>query len=280
MTSRTADLHTHTFFSDGTNSPDQLILLAKQVGLSAIAITDHDNTDAMGVAQGLAQREGIDLIPGIELSASMEGAEVHILGYFFDEKNPMLQAHIARQQQRRIARVREMVSQLQKLGIEIDAEEVLQLAGEGTVGRPHVARVLLKHGYVSSVAEAFSRYLGDGLPAFVPGSPLVPAEVIQLVRQAGGVPVLAHPVFLKRDVLIEQFVQEGLMGLEVYHSSHTVDVIRRYEQIADVLKLLKTGGSDYHGDSKEGLPVGTSRVPYALVDALRSGKSSLKAAKI
>ena len=268
----TADLHLHTYFSDGSDAPQRVVELAKQAGVSIIAITDHDNTEALPLAAPAAKRHGIELIAGIEMSASAEGQEVHLLGFFLDTDNPVLRAHLAEQQARRVERVREMVTRLKQAGVTIDAEEVFAVAGQGTVGRPHVAQVLLKHGYISTLSEAFARYIGPKNPGFVPGSPLAPSRIIRVIRAAGGVPVLAHPVYLKRDDLIEQFVKDGLAGLEVYHSGHEPDVVRRYERLADRLQLLRTGGSDYHGNSKEGLPVGAVKVPAALVDALKRWK--------
>jgi predicted metal-dependent phosphoesterase TrpH len=270
--SRTADLHLHTHFSDGTDSPQRVVELAAAAGLSAIAITDHDNTDAFALAQPAAARSGIELLPGIEMSASANGAEVHVLGFLMDLRHPGLQQHLAEQKARRIQRVKDMVAKLHDVGVRIDAEEVLALAKQGTVGRPHVAQVLLRHGYISSLPEAFSRYIGPKNPGFMPGSPLAPAEVIRVIREAGGVPVLAHPVYMEQDPLIERFVEEGLVGLEVYHSGHTPDLVRRYEGIAQRLKLLATGGSDYHGTPKEGLPVGAVKIPYALVEGLKQWK--------
>ncbi len=269
MPSGGADLHLHTTFSDGTDTPEQLVERVRGAGLCAMAITDHDNVEAIALAQPAAARQGIELIPGIEMSASTEGLEVHLLGFLLELEHAGLQRHLAEQQQRRVERMIEMVQRLARIGVTIDAEEVFAVAGQGTVGRPHVARVLLKHGYISSLPEAFTRYIGPDNPGFVPGSPLSPAQVIRVIREAGGVPVLAHPVYLKRDALIEQFVRDGLAGLEVYHSGHTPDLVRHYGQIADRLHLLKTGGSDYHGDSKEGVPVGVVKVPYELVNALR-----------
>ena len=269
MPDPTADLHLHTRFSDGTESPERVVELAHGAGLSAIAITDHDNTDAIARAHAAAQPLGIELLPGIEMSASAEGLEVHVLGFCLNLHNEVLRRHLSQQQARRVERVWEMVRRLEGVGVRIDAEEVLRLAGEGTVGRPHVARVLMAHGYVSSLSEAFARYIGPDNPGFVPGSPLSPRQVIDVIRTAGGVPVLAHPVYLKRDTLIEGFVRDGLVGLEVYHSGHAPDLVRHYEQLADRLGLLRTGGSDYHGDAKEGLPVGAVKVPYQLVEALK-----------
>ena len=265
----TADLHLHTRFSDGTETPARVVELAKAAGLSAMAITDHDNTEAFAVAEPVARQHGIELLPGIEMSASADGEEVHVLGFLMDLGHAGLQRHLAEQQVRRVLRVREMVKRLQAVGVKIEADEVLRLAGEGTVGRPHVARVLLKHGYISALPEAFAKYIGPNNPGFVPGSPLSPAQVIGVIRAAGGVPVLAHPIYLKRDDLIERFVGDGLAGLEVYHSGHNPEQVRRYEQLADRLKLLRTGGSDFHGDSKEGLPVGAVKAPYTLVEGLK-----------
>lgn len=268
----TADLHVHTTFSDGTDTPGRVVELAARAGLSAIAITDHDNVEAFAPAGPLAQRHGIELIPGIEMSASLDGLEVHLLGFLIDPGHPALQEHVARQQVRRVQRVHEMVDRLNRIGVRISAAEVLEVAGQGTVGRPHVARVLLKRGYISTLPEAFSKYIGPDNPGFVPGSPVAPAQVIRVIRESGGVPVLAHPVYLKRDELIDELAKDGLAGLEVYHSGHTPEMVRRYEQIADRLNLLRTGGSDYHGDSKEGLPIGAVMVPGALVDLLKVWK--------
>jgi predicted metal-dependent phosphoesterase TrpH len=266
---KTADLHLHTCYSDGTESPQRVVELAKLAGLSGIAITDHDNTEALAIARPEAERLGIELIPGIEMSASMDGLEVHILGYFLDFGHPPLVAHLKEQQARRVRRVFEMVDRLGQAGVRIRAEEVLELAGLGTVGRPHVARILLKHGYISSLPEAFTKFIGPNNPGFVPGSPMAPSRIIEVIRGAGGVPVLAHPIYLKRDALIEEFAREGLAGIEAYHSGHSPDQVRHYAALADQLKMLKTGGSDFHGDSKEGLPIGIVKVPYELVEALR-----------
>jgi len=274
MTERFADLHLHTTFSDGTDTPRQLVELVHQTGISTMAITDHDNTDAIAIAEPIAKQLGVELIRGIEMSASIEDIEVHLLGFLMDISYAGLQAHLATQQQRRVQRVHQMIKQLQQVGVNISAEEVLQLAGEGTVGRPHVARTLLKHGYVSATAEAFTKYLSPGKPGFVSGSQHTPEYIIKVIREAGGVPVLAHPVYLRKDALIEQFVSQGLAGLEVYHSGHPPDLVQHYERIADRLRLLKTGGSDYHGNAKEGAPVGSVKVSYQLVEGLRAWKAS------
>lgn len=276
MPDPTVDLHLHTTYSDGIEPPERVVELASQAGLSAIAITDHDDIEAIALASAAAARHGLELIPGIEMSASAEGLEVHVLGFLMDLAHPGFKQHLAEQKLRRVGRIREMVERLQRLGVRITAEEVFAFAGQGTVGRPHVAHILLKHGYISTLSEAFSKYIGPDNPGFVPGSPLPPSQIIRVIREAGGVPVLAHPIYLKRDELIDRFAGEGMAGLEVYHSGHGPEAVRRYEQIADRLKLLKTGGSDFHGNSKEGLPVGAVKVPYRLIEALRAWQATAR----
>lgn len=271
-TAHTADLHLHTCFSDGTDRPRRVVELAHQAGLSAIAITDHDILDGYPEAKVAAEEHGLELIAGVEMSASSNGQEVHVLGFYVDRHHAGFGRLLTEQRTRRIARIREMVARLRQLELPVTEEEVFAIAGEGAVGRPHVAQAMVQRGYVSTVKEAFDRYIGADRPAYVAGSSLTPPEAIVAIRQAGGIPVLAHPVFLKDGGLIEQLCREGLAGLEVYHSSHTPDVVQRYEQMAERLGLLKTGGSDYHGDSKEGAPIGSVAVPYALVEALKAWK--------
>lgn len=270
-----ADLHLHTNRSDGTETPQRVLELAKAAGLSTIALTDHDTTEALAVAAPLAAPLGIELIAGIEMSSSIGEVEVHVLGFFMDTAHEGLRRHLEEQQARRVERVKEMVRRLNRQGLLITAEEVFALSGQGTVGRPHVARALLNRGYITTTVEAFDRYIGSAKhPAFVPGSPLPPERIIRLIREADGIPVLAHPIYLKDDTLIPTFVRQGLVGLEVYHSGHSPEHVRRYERMARELSLLMTGGSDYHGESKEGLPVGTVRLADEHVDALKRWKTA------
>ncbi len=274
VVTRVADLHLHTRFSDGTDEPERVVELARAAGLTTLAITDHDNTEAIALAAPVAYRYGLELIPGIEMSASADAAEVHVLGFYLDVSHKGLQQHLAEQQARRVNRAKDMGERLQAAGVSITAEEVFKVAGDGTVGRPHVARVLRARGYVSTMAEAFTRYLSPDKPGYVPGSIMPPERIIRVIREAGGVPVLAHPIYLKRDAYIEEFARLGLAGVEVYHSSHTPEQVRRYEQITDHLQLLKTGGSDYHGQSKEGVPIGVVKLPYQHVEALKQWKAA------
>lgn len=268
-----ADLHVHTHYSDGTDSPQRVIELAKQAGLSAIAITDHDILNGHSEAAEAAQAAGLELIPGLEMSASDSGREVHMLGFFIEASHAGFQQRLAEQRTRRVARIHEMIARLGQLGLTITPEEVFSQANhQGAIGRPHVAQALLKRGYVSTTKEAFDRYIGNNAPAYIAGSPLNPKIAIRAIREAGGIPVLAHPIYLKDDTLIEPLVPHGLVGLEVYHSGHPPEAVGRYEQLAERLGLLKTGGSDYHGANKEGAPIGSTSVPYTLVEALKQWK--------
>lgn len=272
--SGTADLHMHTRYSDGTDTPERVVELAAKAGHRAIALTDHDNTDSFAVARAAAQRAGIELIPGIEMSAAVGQAEVHVLGFFMDFAHPGLRRHLSEQQARRLRRIDRMVEQLQAAGVAITVKDVMAQAGDGTMGRPHVAQALVARGHVADVPEAFQKYLSPGCPGFIPGSTVAPKDVIRLILASGGVPVLAHPIYLKNDALIEEFVRDGLAGLEVFHSGHGPAEITRYGDIAQRLGLVVTGGSDYHGRAKEGVAVGVVKVPYELVEGLRAWKTA------
>ena len=266
-----ADLHLHTYYSDGTDSPRRVVELAKQAGLSAIAVTDHDILSSYPEAAEAARDHGIELIPGLEMSASGGGQEVHMLGYYIDLADQTFQGLLAAQRERRIRRVHQMVERLRSLGLAIEAEDVFASAKEhGAIGRPHVAQALLKRGHVATLKEAFDRYIGNHGPAYVAGSPTSPRDAIRAIRSAGGIPVLAHPMYLKDDALIEQMVRDGLAGIEVYHSSHSQELIKKYNALAERWHLLRTGGSDYHGAAKEGVAIGVTSVPYALVEALKA----------
>ena len=278
MHAAVADLHSHTYYSDGSDSPRQLIEHAKKARLTALSITDHDILDGLPEALEAAREHGIELIPGIEMSAALNDADVHVLGLFIELNHAPLLEFLAQQRERRLERMRDMVAKLQSVGLAITVDDVMACAGKGTMGRPHVAEALLRRGHVASLREAFDRYIGGKGPGFVPGSTTEPRVVIELIRRAGGIPVLAHPVYLKDDSLIDRFHAEGLVGLEVYHSSHDAAAIRRYERIAKRLGLLPTGGSDYHGGAKEGVPVGATAVPYAFVEELKRWKAARDAA--
>jgi predicted metal-dependent phosphoesterase TrpH len=268
------DLHTHSHYSDGTESPRRVVELAKAAGVSALSLTDHDILDGHPEAEAACRELGLEFIPGVEFSSSTNGLEVHMLGFLVDAAHAPFRQVLERQRVRRLARIHDMVGKLRAVGVMITVEDVLAASGKGVIGRPHVAQALLNRGYVATLREAFDRYIGPKGPGFISGSPTPPEDAIRIIREAGGVPVLAHPVYLKDDNLIDGMVREGLAGLEVYHSSHPPDVVARYEQLADRFGLLRTGGSDFHGAAKEGAPVGSVDVPYACVERLKAWKQA------
>jgi len=242
------DLHLHTIASDGTFTPESLIRHASSRGLKAIAVTDHDAWESIRPAAALGSQLGIEVIPGVELSTSINDAEIHILGYFIDYLDPDFQKEVLRFKQARIERAQKIVEKLAVAGVRIDIKHVLEIAGSGSVGRPHVARALLDEGYVGSTDEAFSRYLGNGAPAYVPKNFMSPQDAFELIHYVRGLAFFAHPGIENRDELIDQFVVQGMDGLEVWHSKHSPAQVKHYLELADKKGLLVSGGSDSHGD--------------------------------
>ena len=274
MAARYADLHTHSLYSDGRESPSALMQMARAAGLDAIALTDHDSIEGIAEAAAAAQTVDVELIPGIELSCTDGSHDIHLLAYWIDVQHPALLATLQAQQDSRRQRLDAIIARLAQHGVTISRDDILQMARGVSVGRPHVARALVARGAVSTVDEAFVRYLGDRAPCYVPSTALSSAEAIALIRQVGGVPVLAHPLYLRDDTVIERLCDQGLVGLEAYHGSHTTTMAQRYEQIATRLGLLVTGGSDYHGAPKdEGTPLGAVKLPYQHVEALRTWRA-------
>ena len=266
-----ADLHIHTNFSDSTSSPQEVVEQARDNGLKCISITDHDTIDGIDPTIAAALNYDIEVISGIELSSEMNHKDVHILGYLMDYKNPEFVNRINCIQNARIGRMQEMIGKLKAIGIEnITLEEVCELAKSKSVGRPHLATVLIEKGLVANNQMAFDRYLADGAPAYVPKFKQTPYEAIELIRKFGGIAVLAHPMLTKVDELISSFVEAGLGGIEV-HYPNTSEVVKKfYERLANKYGLVVTGGSDAHGNVKKHTYVGKVKMPYALVENLRN----------
>ena len=265
------DLHVHTNASDGTESPRQVVCRAREIGLQAIAITDHDTLEGIIPALEAGRAVSLEVLPGIELSTEYEDTEIHLLGYLMDLNHECFLAHLDGVRQDRKKRAVKMVSKLHQMGIPITSEQVFSVAGGGAVGRPHVARVLIEMGFVQSIAQAFERYIGSGGPAYVPRFKYSPLQAVRMIRSAGGVPVLAHPGLGSSDVLIPQLVDEGLQGLEVYYPGHSSRVIEHYLGFCHYYNLIFTGGSDYHGpEHKNHGSLGTVTVPYSVVQDLKA----------
>ena len=267
-----ADLHVHTCHSDGTYTPVQLVKEALMRGISALAIVDHDTTEAIAEALAEAQGEDLEIIPGIELTAQHENQEIHILGYFLDYRNKELLEKLKLVRLNRIERVYKIIENLEGMGLRLNSDTVFNISGKATVGRMHIARALVKDGLVGSTAEAFRKYIGDKSPAYVLGFRLSVPEAIKLIHTAGGVAVLAHPYMLHNDALIAEFTGYGLEGIEVHYPEHSQAMVNFYLDLAKKLNLLVTGGTDFHGSAKPQIKLGMIKIPLELVEKLRLAK--------
>ncbi len=271
-----ADLHLHSNLSDGSDTPEELVRLAKAVGLTTIALTDHDIVDGIQRARdastelGASEGRGFEVIPGIEFTTECRHCEAHILGYFIDPDNAELAAALARIQEGRVKRIYKIAKKLQAQKVEIDPAEALALSGGKAPGRPHVAKLLVKMGIVPTIKEAFNRYLDSRSPAYVPHYKLTPAEAVGLIRRSGGIPVFAHPVISNNDALIEELAGVGLRGIEAIYPGYSTEQIEHYRALAVKHGLLLTGGSDYHGANfAREQKLGELLVPDELVENLK-----------
>ena len=265
-----ADLHLHTHFSDGTYSPEELAGHARNYGLRAVALTDHDTVAGCPRMQAACERLGVEFIPAAELTAEHEGHEIHIIAYYVETEHPRLLIEMARFQAVRQNRIREMVTRLNTIGIPLEAESVFRLANCQSPGRPHVARALVQAGWCASLDEAFERFLKKHRPAWVPKFKMSALEAIQLIHEAGGLAVMAHPGLSRTDEIIPILVAAGLDGLECYHTKHPPSAAAHYVEMAARHGLLITGGSDCHGLSKGKPLIGSVRLPYEHVVKLRA----------
>ena len=256
--SAVVDLHLHTLASDGRLSPTELVRLAARQGLKTVAVTDHDTTDGLAEAFEAAKKlPGLRIIPGIELSADVPGDEVHVLGYFIDPDDAELQAELLRFREGRVDRAKTMVDKLDQLGIHVEWERVQHFAGDGAVGRPHIAMALVEAGYCQEPKDAFPEYLGRNGLAYVERVRLTPADAVGMIQRAGGAAVLAHPAYMNdMEAGIANLSGIGLAGMEVHYAKYRDDTIRQWARIARQYELIPCGGSDYHGmgNSDECLP--------------------------
>lgn len=277
-TSRLVDLHTHSTWSDGLLSPTALVEEAASRGVRALALTDHDTVAGIPEAQATGERLGVEVIPGVELSTSLgRGGEIHLLGYFIDIEAPALLERLGEYARARAERMERMIERLRRVGAPVDPERVREIAGHGTMGRPHLARALIEAGHAADLADAFDRYIGGGKPAYVPRPRVDPAEAIALVRGAGGVAVLAHPFSVGGvEPVLDRLVPAGLAGLEVDYGEYGPEDRAILREIAARRELIATGGSDYHGpDRRTARELGSVPVTMAAVEALRSALTPL-----
>ena len=256
------DLHVHTTASDGTMCPRDVVSLAAMQGLKAIALTDHDTMAGLAEAGEAGELLGVTIVPGIELSTDYQGHEVHLLGYFLDPDAPQLQAYMAWVQQARRTRNQKIVEKLQKKGFAITLEQLEAENPGATLGRPHIARKLVELGAVESVKEAFRRYLTRGRSCYVAREYIPFTEGAQLIRDCGGVAVLAHPLQYGFDrAALEKLIQTAaaakVTGMEIYYTGYTQSDVNKLFDLAEKYTLLPTGGSDFHGENKPGVQIGT-----------------------
>ncbi|HEV2359553.1 MAG TPA: PHP domain-containing protein [bacterium] len=268
------DLHTHSTASDGLLAPARLVIAAREHGVGTLALTDHDTTDGVVDAAAEGRRVHVDVIPGVEINTDVDDYEVHVLGYYVDCGRPEFQAFLARMRAGRVDRARAMVDKLAALKVPVAWERVRALAAGASVGRPHVARALLEARRVATVQEAFERFLGRSAPAYVPRIGASPEEAVEVIRRAGGVPVLAHPGWAASGPVIERvprLVAHGLAGVEAYYPDHTADMIASYLDVARRYRLIVTGGTDFHGGGlATRVPLGSVPVPPEVLPALRA----------
>ncbi|HIQ96025.1 MAG TPA: PHP domain-containing protein [Candidatus Limivivens merdigallinarum] len=276
------DLHVHSTYSDGTLTPYELAKLAKDTGLTAFALTDHDTVDGIPDALSACQEFEIELIPGIEFSTEYQGKDIHIVGLELDRKSPRFLSEVHLFQDSRNIRNRKMIAKLHDLGnIDISWEQMEAAFGKAIWTRAHFARYLKDHGYVKEMKEAFSRYIGDDCPYFVPREKVSPAQAVRLIRSTGGIPILAHPLLYRLTeegllTLIEELKNAGLLGIEALYSTHTPEEESFVLRLARRQGLLISGGSDFHGSNKPSISLGTGRgnlrIPYEPLEKLREAR--------
>jgi predicted metal-dependent phosphoesterase TrpH len=265
------DLHLHTTASDGRLSPTELVQLVADKGLQQVSISDHDSTEGLEEAFRAAQQfTDLRIIPGIELSTDIPGDEIHMLGYFIQYDDIEFQQTLEQFRRGRVDRAREMVERLAALGVQLEWDRVQEIAGDGSVGRPHIALAMVEKGYCKEPKDAFPEYLGRNGLAYVERTKMTPEDAMQLLLKVGGVPVLAHPAYLSDlDATLPQLKAAGLMGMEVYYSRFEPDTIKHLQDLANQYDLIPSGGSDYHGlgNADEPLP-GSMGPPVSVVERL------------
>lgn len=266
-----ADLHSHTTHSDGALTPYELVNRAKQAGLAALSITDHDNVAALDEAIEWGKSWGVEVVPGLELSVTLGEKDVHILAYFFDHKDQTLLEYLSFFRRERLKRAERIVEKLNKINVPIKMEAVLERAGIGSVGRPHIANALLDGGMIDTYHEAFEKYIGMGGPAFEKKYQVNPEEAFRLINGAGGLSFLAHPGKYTTEFELSQLIKLGLDGIEVIHPSHDEKLQEYYRGLVNHYFLLESGGSDFHGGKKNDYHTfGMFTVPMHVVETMRS----------
>ncbi|HOS69822.1 MAG TPA: PHP domain-containing protein [Sedimentibacter sp.] len=265
-----ADLHIHTTASDGLLSPEKVVRWASAKRLTAIGITDHDTVKGISPAMKASSKYGVEIVPGIELSTIFEEEEIHVLGYFIDYNSQWLADTLKKIQNSRYERAGKIVGKLNDLGIDITLEQVKGIADDAAMGRPHIARAMIDKGYISNIREAFNEYIGKDRPAYVERYKLTCKEAIDMIKNLGGISVLAHPGLINNKDNIGKIIDLGIDGIEVYHSKHDDETVRNILAVAHSRNLLITGGSDCHGMKLNNEPIlGNYSIDYKYVQMLK-----------
>ncbi|MCF8008656.1 MAG: PHP domain-containing protein [Halanaerobiales bacterium] len=273
-----ADLHLHTIYSDGSYRPQDVIEMALKVNINTVAISDHDTLKGIEPAFEYAENKNIEVLPAIEFSTYIDKAEIHILGYYIDYKDPKFKKRVGKIFDARKKRAKKMVELLNQEGIEISYEDVKDIAGDDYIGRPHLAQVMVKKGYIENIKDAFTKqYIKNNGKAYVKKYKISPKQAIKLIKDNGGIPVLAHPVFINygkpmTEKDIKKLQKRGLMGIEVFHPKHDNNTKNYYKKVAKKLNLIITGGSDFHGENSPGVKIGDIRLKNKYVKRLKEAR--------
>ena len=268
------DLHLHTTASDGTSSPKEVVKKASKLGFSAIAITDHGSVAGLEEAFAAGEKYDVEIIAGIELNTDYKDFEIHILGYFIDYNSEILSEKLAAIKKARYNRIKKMIAKLREIDIKLSFAEVKAVANGAPLGRAHLAQVILEHGYESDWGTVFDKYIGRQGPAYVERKKINPKEAIELIEKIGGVSVVAHPALINSKQVVNELIDWGVKGLEVYHSEHQSKDIKYYKKLAKKNNLLITAGSDCHGKKrKQGQLMGGIKGDYKLLKQLKKAAS-------
>lgn len=274
-----ADLHVHTNCSDSTLSPQDVINECERQRVNIVAITDHDAVDGVPVATKAAAGRRVRVIPGVEMTAYVEKTEVHVVGLFIDIEEPQLREVLRLTREERHLRIHKIIEKLSKINVRITPEQVMKYAKDGAPGRPHVAQALVEHGYASNIGDAFQKYIGSSAPAYIQKYELSPAEAAEAIHKAGGVAIIAHPGAGLADTLVREMLTQGLDGLEAYHPMHDNGQVQHYMDLAHKSQALVSGGSDCHGDVKEGVHIGGVTIDDEFVARIEKRSAEIRAAK-
>jgi len=271
------DLHLHTTYSDGSFTPEELILQAKKFNYSAIALTDHDTVAGLDQFIKLGEKHNLETVPGIEFNTSYNNNDIHILGYYINNKSKKLLNLLNKIKNERRERIEKMIRLLDKeFNFKITMQEIKNISSNNIIGRGHIARLLTEKNYVDTWEEVFDKYIGRGKPGYVDRNKITPFEAIDIIKKANGIPVIAHPGLIENQQIIDQLINYGVSGIEVFYPEHNEEMINKYKKIAVNNELLVTGGSDCHGPkNKEGIKLSKIKLDYCYLKELKKYKTIL-----